>query len=1087
MINYFVRHPTAANLLMLVFILVGLLGISGLQREVFPEFASDYINVQVVYRGASADEVEQTICRRIEEELEGVEGIEEVVSTAREGLAYLLVEVADGYAVGEVLDDVENAVDQIDNFPEEAEDPVVWQFDSVDPVCTLTLWAERMPPKDLVALAEQVRRELLDLDGVSLVKLSGFSDHQIRIEVREEELLAHGLSIADVAREIQSQSFDLPAGSIETRQREIKVRVTDQRYWAEDFRDLSVKVSPAGARIPLRAVATVTDTFRDEWVRSTFLDREAAGAARPDGEAAPSVNLEIQKTSAEDTISVANVVRRFVDQRRLTLPDGVRLTMWGDWSFYVKDRLGMLLKNGILGFILVFFTLWFMLHVRLSGWVAAGIPISFMGTLFVMHQVGMSLNMITMFSLILALGIIVDDAIVIGENIFAHYANGETPSEAAVAGVREVALGVIASMATTVAVFLPLMGMTGQIGKVLRVMPLGVIVALAVSLIEAFLILPHHLKHSLAQISDRPTRVRAAINRAMAWMTESVYGPLILFSARRPLLPLAGVVMLLLISVGLLRGGRLKFQLFPELDGDFVVAQLELPNGATLEQTREAVRRIERALGRVEEQFAPQPGGRKLVRYVSTSYGFIRTLGDRPEQPETGSHLAQVIVELLRADLRTANCDDILAVWSKETGDIPDVVRLTFDQLQVTPGGKPVDIQLRGRDWRELQAASLELQERVKTYPGIYNVTDNLRPGKEEIRVRLKPAGRHLGITSASLAAQLRAAFWGSIAEEFQRGTDNVEVEVRFAPGDRLSLADLDDFKLLVPDGRMVPFHEAAEAEPYRGLAQIVRVDGHRSVSVTADLHTTQGNAAEIMDDLETNFFGQLVKRHPGVRIYLEGQRKETRETMVSVLRGFAMGLCVIYLLLSFIFKSYVEPLIVMGAIPFALVGAVLGHLVMGLDWTMPSTIGFVSLSGIVVNDSIVLVAFIKLRLAEGKGLVDALHIAGMQRFRPVLLTSATTVAGLLPIILETSLQAQILIPMAVSISFGLLFSTVLVLVLVPSEYGLLAWLGWTQRIAREMETAGQAALGAGATAAPETGTASEAGEAGQGAGGPND
>jgi len=1046
-ISYFVRHQTAANLLMLVFILVGLLGLRGLHREVFPEFSSDFINIQVVYRGASADEVEQTICRRIEEELESIEGIEEVVSTARENLAYLVIEVTDGYDVSEVLDDVENAVDQIDTFPEDAEDPVVWQFDSVDSVCTVTLWADRMHTKDLVALAEQIRREMLDLDGVSLVKLSGFSEHQIRIEVREEELLAHGLSIADVAREIQTQSLDLPTGSVETRQREIKVRVTDQRYWAEDFRDLTVKVSPAGARIPLRAVATVTDTFRDEWVQSTFLDTREAGVQNRGDRGGRCVNLEVQKTGAEDTISVSNVVRRFVDQRRLSLPNGVHLTMWGDWSFYVKDRLGMLLKNGILGFILVFLTLWLMLHVRLSGWVAAGIPISFMGTLFVMQQVGMTLNMITMFSLILALGIIVDDAIVIGENIFAHYSRGKSPAEAAVAGVREVALGVIASMATTVAVFIPLMGMTGQIGKVLRVMPLGVIVALAVSLAEAFLILPNHLKHSLARISDKPTRVRAAIDRAVAWVTGKVYGPLIVASARRPLMPLAVVVMLLLISVGLLRGGRLKFQLFPELDGDFLVAQIELPNGATLEQTRQVARRVEEALARVEKKLPPQPDGKKLIPYVSTSYGFVRVLGDRPEQPETGSHLAQVIVELLRADLRTARCDDILAAWAEETGEVPDVVRLTFDQLQVTPGGKPVDIQLRGNDWSELQAASLELQQQVKTYPGVYNVTDNLRPGKEEIRVRLKPGGRHLGITSWSLAAQLRAAFWGSTAEEFQRGIDNVEVEVRFAPGDRFSLADLDDFKLFTPDGRMVPFHEVAEARAYRGLSQIVRVDGHRSVSVTADLDTSRGNAAEIMSDLESNFFAQLVVRHPGVRIYLEGQRKETSETMGSVLRGFAIGLCIIYLLLSFVFKSYVEPLIVMGAIPFALVGAVVGHLLLGLDWTMPSTVGFVSLSGIVVNDSIVLVAFIKLRLTESMDLIKALHTAGMQRFRPVLLTSATTIAGLLPIILETSLQAQILIPMAVSISFGLMFSTVLVLVLVPSEYGLLAWLGWTQKI----------------------------------------
>ncbi len=1035
MIAYFAKHPTAANLLMVIFILLGILGVSTIRREVFPDFAPTYINVQVVYRGASAEEVEETICQRIEEEIEGIEGIEEVDSTAREGMALMTIEVADGYNVADVLKDIENAVDTIDNFPEDVEEPIIWEVDRIDKVCTVTVWADDMLEKDLVALADTIESDLLALDGVSLIEPNGYSEHQIRIEVRQSELLAHGLTIGDVAQEVRSQSIDLPTGSVESDQREIKIRVVDQRRWAEDFRDITVKVSPDGARIPLRAVATVTDTFEDEWTQATFQGRRC-------------VNLDVNKTEEEDTIRVADIVRQFVVDRQETLPPGVHITMWGDWSNYVKDRLGMLIDNGILGFILVFFTLWFMLNVRLSFWVAIGIPISFLGTLFVMQQMNLTLNMITMFSLILAVGIIVDDAIVIGENIFAHFSHGKTAIEAAIDGTKEVATGVVASMLTTVAIFMPLLMMEGEIGKVMRVMPIGVITALIVSLIEAFFILPNHLTHSLAKIPTKPKGLRAVINRLVHWFTYHVYGPVLHWSIRRPLVPVAAVIMMFLIALGLLLGGRLKFQLFPELDGDFLVAQVELPQGTDLSQTQAIVRRIEKGLEKVNEEFRPrQPNQQDLVLYVSTSFGFGRTMGREPGQPETGSHLAQVVVELLSGDKRDARCDSILAVWRNAVGDVPDVVRLTYEQMQVTPGGKPVDIQLRGKDLKVLQRASFELQEKVASYPGIRNATDNLRPGKQEVLVRLKPVGRPLGISSSTLAVQLREAFWGSVAEEFQRGPDSFEVDVLFAPQDRRSLADLDDFKIRTPAGMMVPFHEVATAEIQRGFSQIVRVNRQRTISVTADLDTRKGNATEIMNDLQQNFFPGFLQRNPGVTIDLEGQSKEGAKTGRSVIRGFIIGLCIIFILLSFVFQSYIEPIIVMAAIPFGLVGAVAGHLLLGLDWTMPSTIGFISLAGIVVNDSIVLVSFVKIRLAEGMAVEKAVYRAGTQRFRPVFLTSATTVAGLMPMIMETSLQAQFLIPMAVSIAFGLMFATVLVLLLVPCLYRILAWLGWAQKI----------------------------------------
>ena len=1035
MIAYFARHPTAANLLMISIILLGVAGSMSIRRDVFPEFSSDYVNVQMIYRGASAEEVEETICQRIEEEIEGIEGIAQIESIAREGVAFVTIEVADGYEVRSVLKDVENAVDTIDNFPVNAEDPVVWEVKQISPVCTVSVWAENTPEKDLLAFGDTVKEELQALEAVSQVATVGFSDHQIRVEVRQQALLSHGLTIDDVAREIEAQSLDLPAGSVETGQREIKIRLVDQRRRAEDFRDLIVKASATGARVPLRNVATVTDTFEDEWMQTTFNGRR-------------SVNLEVSKTDQEDTILVADEVKAYVERRRETLPPGVNLTLWGDYSFYVKDRLGMLRNNGILGSVLVFLTLWLLLNIRLSFWVAVGIPISFLGTIWLMQQTDMTLNMITMFALIMAVGIIVDDAIVIGENIYAHYSRGKDAAQAAIDGTREVSLGVLASMLTTVAIFMPLLAMEGEIGKVMRVMPMGVITALAVSLIEAFFVLPNHLAHSLAKIPQQAGRVRAAIDRFVEWFTQRVYGRVLDWSVKRPLVPVAGVVAMFLISLGMLTSGRLKFELFPELDGDFLVAQVELPQGTDLSRTQEIVRRIEDGLDVVNERFRPrQPEGQDLVRHVGTAFGFSKELEGGPIPPETGRHLAQVIVELLYADVRDARCDEILELWRTEVGPVADVVNLTFKQMDITPGGKPIDIQLRGRELDDLKRASLALQDKVRTYPGVLNLNDNLRPGKEEVKVRVKPSARPLGVTSAALAMQLRGAFWGSIAEEFQRGPDTFEVEVQFAPDDRRSLADLHDFKVQTPTGQTRPLHEVATYEKVRGFSQIVRVDRRRTISITADLDKSKGNSAEIVEELERDYFPLFAKEHPGVTISLEGQRKESAKTTGSLKRGFLIGLAMIFLMLCFIFQSYTEPLIVMAAIPFGLIGAVTGHILLGHNWTMPSTIGFISLAGIVVNDSIVLVSFVKLRLREGKAVLDAVHQAGMDRFRPVFLTSATTVAGLMPMMLETSLQAQFLIPMAVSIAFGLMFATVVVLVLVPSLYSILARLGWAQRI----------------------------------------
>jgi multidrug efflux pump subunit AcrB len=1040
MVSYFARHPTAANLLMITFVVLGIIGALRMVRETFPDFESEFVHIQVIYKGASAQDVEETICQRVEEAIEGVEGIESVESIAREGMALVRVELQDGYSMRELLTDVENEVEQIQDFPEETEEPLVWEFEQEDRVLQVAISGE-MPRRHLYDLADEIKEEMLALEGVSRVNLAGFGGREIRVEVREEALLAYGLTIGDIARVIQSQSLDLPSGSIETENREIIIRVVDQKRTADEFRDLVAITSPEGITIPLRAIATITDTFEDDWNRSTYMGRPAA-------------ILDISKSDTGDSIRISNTIRDYLGDKRMEIPEGIEMVPMVDISSIVQDRLSTLTGNGWMGFVLVFITLWLFLNIRLSLWVALGIPISFLGTIWLMGWLGLSLNMISMVSLILALGLIVDDAIVIGENIFDHIEQGKDPLEAAISGTYEVASGVISSMLTTVAVFLPLLLMEGEIGKVLRVMPFGVIAALTVSLIEAFLILPNHLAHSLKRES-KSTRIRKAVANSLNWTVDRLYGPSLDWFLHHRWVAIAMGAMLFLTALGQLAGGRLKFQPFPDLDGDILVARVLMPQGTEISETEKVVERIEAALAPVNEKYQPmQPDGQNLVRHYSTTYGV------NMDADEQGSHVATILVELLKADVREGRADDIIADWEAGVGEIPGAIAVTYDQAEVGPGGKAIDLQLVGRDLRELQEAGYELKRKIASYPGIQNLLDNLRPGKWELRVQLKPSARSLGVTSAELSRQLRGGFFWQIAEDFQRGDDNFEVHVRLNPEDRASLSDLDDFKIVLADGSQVPFHEVARVEQVRGFAKIVREGGSRSLSVTANVDERKANAAQIMEELKRDYFPEFLERHPGVELNLEGQEKETAKTVASLRRGMILGLIMMFILLSFVFESYIDPFVVMLTIPFGLIGAVYGHLLFGYDWTMPSMVGFVSLAGIIVNDSIVLVTFIKARMKAGEDPREAVAQAGRRRFRPVFLTTATTVAGLMPMMLETSLQAQILVPLVVSIACGLGFATFLTLVLIPCFYSLVVdfkdWMGIrrARRVAAEQARA---------------------------------
>ena len=1024
MIRFFATHPTAANLLMALFIAMGLVSLPKLRRETFPDFSLDLVQVSVVYPGASAEMVEEAICQRIEDAVEELSDAEEVRCEAREGIGTATIEMIEGGNIDRFLTDIKTEVDGIDDFPEIAEDPVIKQIERTDRVVSIAI-AGPMAETDLKVFAEGVRDRLTRLAEVSQATLHGFSDRQVRIELDPVALRQYGLSVGDVAAAVERQSIDLPSGTVETGERDVLVRFADERRDPHGFTDLVVMGGESGAELRLGQIATITDRFELDEDRVLLNGRRAA-------------LLQVDKTKSQDTLKVMAAVRDFIKQERSRAPPGVELVFTRDVSSIVQDRLDLLVDNGLIGLGLVFLTLWLFFSFRLSFWVVMGLPVSFLGTTFALVAIGYSINMLTMVGLLIAIGLIMDDAIVIAENVARHLREQERPISAVIDGTREVAYGVLSSFITSVCVFAPLGFLEGNMGKVLKVVPVVLIITLAVSIIEAFLVLPHHLAHGVGE--QRPGRFRLAFDGRFAWVRENVLGRIVDAAVSWRYLTVGLVVMVFLVALGAVLGGAVKFRAFPDLDGNVIEARILLPQGTPLVRTEGVVDRVVAALHRIDEEFTPrQPDGQTLVQNVLVQYGANR------DAYESGPHVATVTADLLHAERRNARLADVLNAWRAAVGTVPDVLSMTFAELQVGPAGIPIEIRLQGDDLADLKQASEELTAWLARYPGVTDLQDDLRPGKPEVRLRLREGAMSLGLDAASLANQLRAAYYGSTADEIQVGGESFEIDVRLQPGGRDSLADLDDFAVTLPGGVQAPLSAVAEIDSGRGVARIARADGLRTVTLRGDVDTDVANVNEILADTKARFLPHLLERHPGVTVTLKGQAEAQKETGDSMMRGFLIGVLGIFILLSFQFRSYVEPIIVMLAIPLSLIGVVAGHVALGIDLSMPSALGAAALAGVVVNDSILLVMFVKSNVRAGRAVTDAARLASRQRFRAVLLTSLTTIAGLLPMLFERSLQAQVLIPLVTSLVFGLLASTVLVLIMVPAAYSILNDLGLTR------------------------------------------
>ncbi len=1021
MIAFFARHPTAANLLMGMLMLLGLVVLPTMLRETFPDITPQQVEVRVLYPGASTSEVEESICQRIEDAVDGIQYVREIASEAREGLAIVKIEMEDGGDGIVFKDEISTELDAIANdFPEDAEAPSIRQLGLTTPVLSVLVTGD-MSVVDLKAYCEDLKRRMQHSPGISLVEVSGFSDHQFRVELATESLRKFGLSVQDVANTISAQNINLPAGGIETAEGDMLLRIVEQKRTPHELEQLVIKETLSGAEIRLRDIGKVVDVFEADEQKVMFNNARAG-------------KLTVKKTKQEDQIRVADAANAFLDAERQRQPK-LNLFVSGNGSTLVRDRIALVIKNGCQGMILVFVTLAVFFNWRLSFWVAASLPVSFIGAIFLMPMFGLTINMMTLVGMLLGIGILMDDGIVIAENIAAHRSRGKNAMQAAIDGVREVQTGVFSSFITTVCVLGPLAFINGDIGKVLASIPVMLILVLGISLIEAFAILPAHLGHSLHHdAQNQPTGLRAKFDQRFGHFRDRVFGGFVDQAIKWRYLFVGTTLGLLLASIALLVGGFVPFTVFPAQEGDTLAAKLTLPAGTPLDRTEKTVQQVTDGLEAVSHELSSLQGnGLQLVESYNIEFG------KNDEAFESGPQVATINVDLLSSQFRTIPLDEIIGNWKTKVGSPADLLTFSVAQPKLGPAGRAIEVRIKGNDLENLKLVATQTVNWFNQFRGVRNVADDLRPGKPEIRVKLKSGALALGLNASSVAGQLSAAFQGVTADEIQIGSESYEIDVRLAREEQDSLADLDYFQLVLPDGNQVPLDTVAKLEQGRGWSRIARVDGQRTVTVRGDVDANTVSGNDLVAQFQAQFADELQQENPGVTFDFEGESAEGAKTLNSMITAMGIGLAGVFVLLSLQFGSYIEPVIVMLAIPLSLIGVFAGHWLVGVDFSLPSMLGFVSLSGIVVNDSILLVTFLKNEIAAGENIYESASLASRKRFRAILLTSATTVAGLLPLMFETSQQAQVLIPLAVSIAFGILTSTILVLIVIPCTYAILA------------------------------------------------
>ena len=1005
-ISWMAGHSVTANLLMLVLLVGGFVMAQNISKDVFPDFELDRVTISLVYPGASPEEVERGTILAVEEAIQDIEGIKEITATVREGSGTVTVEIIEGENASEVGLEIKNAVDRISSFPEDVEDPRVTVPKRKRYVVSLALFGDQ-PEAVLREMAETVRDRLLMDPEISQVELSGIRDYEISIEIPQSVLRTYGLTLDQIARIVRNASVDVPGGAIRTESGDVLVRVTERRDVGKEFGGIPIISTPEGTELLLEDIAIIRDHFEESDRFATFNDK-------------PAVMIEVYRIGEQTPVSVSDAVHLQLPDINEIMPEGLALVARNDRSEIYKQRLNLMLRNGYIGLGLVFILLALFLETRLAFWVSLGIPISFLGSFLLLPTLGISFNMVSMFAFIVTLGIVVDDAIVVGENVYYYRQQGMPKLEAAVAGARDIAMPVTFSVLTNMVTFMPIFFVPGFMGKVFREIPLVVVTVFFISLIESLFILPAHLGHKgkgrEGRIFPKLHELQQRFSAFFVRMVRTRYGPFLGLVLRWRYISFSVAILVLLLAFGYVKSGRLGFELFPKIESDYAAVTANLPFGTSVNRTLE----VQQKLVQAGKAVAERNGGEKLVEGIYASVD--------------GSE-AQVRIYLTPPKIRPISTSKMTQLWREETGEIAGLETIKFESDAGGPGrGAAISVELSHRDIGVLEHASAELAAAMEYFPNVIDIDDGFSPGKQQIDFKVRPEAQSLNLHAADIARQVRQSYYGAEALRQQRGRNEVKIMVRLPREERISEFHLEEMILRTPDGGEVPLVEAVTLERGRADTTIERRNGRRVVTVSADVRP-RSQAAQVTEVLNSDTIPALSARYPGLSFSYEGRMADRTESIQSLIRGLLIALIIIYAMLAIPLNSYIQPLIIMLAIPFGLVGAVIGHLIMGYSLSVLSLFGIVALSGVVVNDSLVLIDFANRRRKKGSIAVEAIQDAAIQRFRPIMLTTLTTFGGLAPMIFETSRQARFLIPMAISLGYGIVFATVITLVIVPSVY----------------------------------------------------
>ena len=1012
LIGWFATNHVAANLLMFFVIGMGIWAAIMVKKETMPEFRFDVVTVTVPYLGGAPEEVDESVVVKIEEAIKNIQGIKEVRSTAADGFGQVRIEVQEGYELGDLTDEIKLAVDGISTFPAETERPVIAKQIMRQGALNLQIHGG-LDERAMKDLAEQIIDEVTALPGVSYAEIMGARPFEISVEISEETLRQYNLTLGQVAQAIRAWSLDLPGGSIRSESGDIRLRTKGQAYTGAEFEQIVLVTRPDGTRVTLADIATVRDGFAEVESYSFF-----------DGERSFGINV-MSSGEQENELAIARAVKEYVAARQANLPEGVQLTHWADSTYYLTGHLNMMLSNMLLGATLVFLILGLFLHVKIAAWVIVGLPVAFLGAFMMLPVVGVTINMMSLFAFILVLGIVVDDAIIIAESAYSYTEEHGYNLPNIVLGAQRVAVPATFGVLTTIMAFVPMLFVTGPTAAFNAAIGWVVIFSLVFSLVESKLILPSHLslmRSSHGGKSGIPDRV----DRGLKQFIDKVYSPFLARLIEYRYATTGFFIGLLILTVGLVGGGLVRFVFFPEIDQPYVMASIELQDGAPESLIAEIVGQMDADLRALNEEFKAEFD--TDIDVAEHLFAYI-----------TNGKSGMLQVELSKHEDRPANAKVVEQRWREKVGEIAGTKELRFSSGMHMGGGPPISVALKGNNYERVEQAADELVAYLKAYEGLYEVESSADEGPEELKLSIKPEAEALGITLADLARQVREAFYGAEAQRIQRGDAEVKVMVRYPRSERSSVGNLERMWIRLPDGRELPFSAVADYEISRGYNNIKRLDGQRTVTVSSNADLTRVEPMAIVGEITSDYLPSLLTRYPGVSYQLAGSSREERASLFKMGYAFMAGLFGIYALMAIPLKSYLQPLIIMSVIPFGIIGAVVGHMALDLAVSTLSIIGIVALAGVVVNDSLIMVDFVNKSVAAGADEARAAVEAGKARFRAILLTSLTTFFGLIPIATETDESAQIVVPMAVSLAFGILFSTVITLILVPCLYNILA------------------------------------------------